>query len=140
MQERTLSIIKPDGVSKNLIGEVVKRLEESGLKIVAMKMIKMTKEQAKGFYKVHEGKPFYESVTDFMSTGPCVVMVLEGEDAIKKYRKLMGATNYKEAEEGTIRRAFATDIEKNVVHGSDSQETAEFEIQYFFNAFETVEY
>ena len=138
MGERTLSIIKPDGASRNLIGEVVKRIEESGLKVVAMKMIKMTKEQAKGFYKVHEGKPFYESVTDFMSTGPCVVMVLEGEDAIRKYRKLMGATNYKEAEEGTIRRQFATDIEKNIVHGSDSEETANFEITYFFNELEII--
>jgi nucleoside-diphosphate kinase len=136
MREKTLSIIKPDGVSRNLIGAVVKRLEEAGLSIMAMKMIRMTKEQAKGFYKVHEGKPFYESVTDFMSSGPCVVMALEGEDVIKRYRKLMGATNYKEAEEGTIRREFATDIEKNVVHGSDSEENARFEINYFFNALE----
>lgn len=136
MKERTLSIIKPDGVSRNLIGSVVKRLEEEGLNIMAMKMIRMTKEQAKGFYKVHEGKPFYESVTDFMSSGPCVVMALEGEDVIKRYRKLMGATNYKEAEEGTIRRDFATDIEKNVVHGSDSEENARSEINYFFNALE----
>jgi nucleoside-diphosphate kinase len=136
MREKTLSIIKPDGVSRNLIGAVVKRLEEAGLSIMAMKMIRMTKEQAKGFYKVHEGKPFYESVTDFMSSGPCVVMALEGEDVIKRYRKLMGATNYKEAEEGTIRRKFATDIEKNVVHGSDSEENARFEINYFFNALE----
>ena len=104
--------------------------------IVAMKMIKMTKGQAKGFYRVHEGKPFYESVTDFMSSGPSVVMVLEGGDVIKKYRKLMGATNYKEAEAGTIRREFATDIEKNVVHGSDSEENARFEISYFFNVLE----
>jgi len=136
MKKRTLSIIKPDGVSRNLIGAVVKRLEGEGLDITAMKMIRMTKEQAKGFYKVHEGKPFYESVTDFMSSGPCVVMALEGEDVIKRYRKLMGATNYKEAEEGTIRREFATDIEKNVVHGSDSEENALFEINYFFNALE----
>jgi nucleoside-diphosphate kinase len=136
MREKTLSIIKPDGVSRNLIGAVVKRLEEAGLSIMAMKMIRMTKEQAKGFYKVHEGKPFYESVTDFMSSGPCVVMALEGEDVINRYRKLMGATNYKEAEEGTIRRKFATDIEKNVVHGSDSEENARFEINYFFNALE----
>ena len=136
MKERTLSIIKPDGVSKDLIGSVISRLEEEGLKIVAMKMIRMTKDEAKGFYKVHEGKPFYESVTDFMSSGPCVVMVLEAEDGIRRYRKLMGATNYKEAEEGTIRRDFATDIEKNVVHGSDSRENAEYEINYFFNALE----
>ena len=132
MKERTLSIIKPDGVARNLIGEVVRRLEAAGIKIIAMKMIKMTKEQAKGFYRVHEGKPFYESVTDFMSSGPSVVMVLEGENVIKKYRNIMGATNYKEAEEGTIRHKFATDIEKNVVHGSDSEENAQFEISYFF--------
>ena len=138
MKEKTLSIIKPDGVSRNLIGEVIKQLEGAGLHIMAMKMIKMTKEQAKGFYKVHEGKSFYESVTDFMSSGPCVVMVLEAGDAIKRYRKLMGATNYKVAEEGTIRREFATDIEKNVVHGSDSKENAEFEISYFFNELEIV--
>ncbi len=137
MKERTLSIIKPDGVSKNLIGAVIIRLEKADLNIRGMKMIRMTKEQAKGFYRVHEGKPFFESVTDFMSSGPCVVMVLEGEDAIRRYRELMGATNYEEAEEGTIRREFATDIEKNVVHGSDSPENAEFEINYFFNALET---
>ena len=138
MKERTLSIIKPDGVSKNLIGEVIIRLDKASLNILAMKMIRMTKEQAKGFYKVHEDKPFFESVTDFMSSGPCVVMALEGEDAIKRYRKLMGATNYEEAQEGTIRREFATDIEKNVVHGSDSPENADYEINYFFNTLETV--
>jgi len=138
MNERTLSIIKPDGVSRNLIGKVIGRLEAEGLTIMAMKMIKMTKDQAKGFYSVHKGKPFFESVTDFMSSGPSVVMVLEADDAIGRYRKLMGATNYKEAEEGTIRREFATDIEKNVVHGSDSKESAQFEINYFFNALEIV--
>jgi nucleoside-diphosphate kinase len=136
MIERTLSIIKPDGVERNLIGDVIKRIEAQGIRIIAVKMIHMTKEQAKGFYAVHEGKPFYESVTDFMSSGPCLVMILEGEDAIKKYRDLMGATNYKDAEEGTIRRDHATDIEKNVVHGSDSPETAKFEIGYFFNSLE----
>jgi nucleoside-diphosphate kinase len=136
MKERTLSIIKPDGVSRRLIGEVIKRLEAENLRIAAMKMIQMTKEQAKTFYRVHEGKPFYESVTHFMSSGPCVVMILEGEDVIKRYRNLMGATNYKEAELGTIRREFATDIEKNVVHGSDSKETAMFEINYFFSELE----
>ena len=136
MMERTLSIIKPDGVSRNLIGTVIKRLEEEGLRILAMKMISMTKTQAKGFYKVHEGKPFFESVTDFMSSGPCVVVVLEGDNVITKYRTIMGATNYKEADEGTIRRDFATDIEKNVVHGSDSDENARIEISYFFNALE----
>ncbi len=138
MKEKTLSIIKPDGVSRKLIGEVVKRLEETDLSIKAMKMIKMSKNQARGFYKVHEGKPFYKSLTDFMSSGPCVVMILDGDNAIQRYRTLMGATNYEEAEEGTIRRDFATDIEKNVVHGSDAPDTAAFEIGYFFNALETV--
>ena len=136
--ETTLSIIKPDGVGRNLIGEVIMRLENSNLKIAAMKMIWMTKAQAQGFYAVHEGKPFFDSLTDFMCSGPVVVMVLEGENVIEKYRKLMGATNFEEAEEGTIRREFATDIEKNVVHGSDSTESAAFEIGYFFNRFEIV--
>lgn len=138
MEERTLSIIKPDGVSKNLIGEVIRRIEASGIRVIACKMILMTKEQAKGFYAVHDGKPFFESVTDFMSSGPCLVMVLKGEGAISKYRELMGATNKDEAKEGTIRKDFATDIEKNVVHGSDSPETAAFEINYFFNNLEIV--
>lgn len=136
MQERTLAIIKPDGVAKCLIGAVLKRIEQEGLRIVAMKMIKMNKAQAMKFYKVHEGKPFFESVTDFMSSGPCVLMVLQGENAISRYRNLMGATNPKQADEGTLRRDFATDVEKNVVHGSDSPETADFEIKYFFNALE----
>jgi len=136
--ERTLSIIKPDGVKRSIIGEVIKRLEESGINIAAMKMIYMTKKQAEGFYAVHRERPFFGSLTDFMSSGPAVVMVLEGEGVIAKYRKLMGATNFEEAEEGTIRRDFATDIEKNVVHGSDAPETAEFEINYFFNSFEIV--
>lgn len=134
--ERTLSIIKPDGVSRGLIGEVVKRFEANGVKIAAMKMIWMTKEQAKGFYAVHKNRPFFESLTDFMSSGPIVAMVLQGENVIEKNRTLMGATNYKEAAEGTIRRDYATDIEKNIVHGSDAPETAAFEIGYFFNAFE----
>ena len=136
--ERTLSIIKPDGVKRSIIGEVIKRLEESGINIAAMKMIYMTKKQAEGFYAVHRERPFFGSLTDFMSSGPAVVMVLEDEGVIAKYRKLMGATNFEEAEEGTIRRDFATDIEKNVVHGSDAPETAEFEINYFFNSFEIV--
>lgn len=134
--ERTLSIVKPDGVARGVIGEVVKRLEANGLKIMAIKMIHMTKAQAEGFYAVHRQRPFFDSLTDFMSSGPAVVMVLEGENAIARYRELMGATNFKEAAEGTIRRDFATDIEKNVVHGSDAPETAAFEIGYFFNAFE----
>jgi len=134
--EKTLAIIKPDGVARGLIGEVIRRLEKQDLNILAIKMIWMTKEQAKGFYKVHEGKPFYEGVTDFMSSGPCVVMVLGGEDSIAVYRKLMGATNYKEAAKGTIRYDYATDIEKNIVHGSDSPQSAAFEIPYFFNELE----
>lgn len=138
MRERTLAIIKPDGVNKNLIGEVLKRIEDAGLRIIAMKMVQMTKEQAKGFYKVHKGKSFYESVTDFMSSGASIILVLDGESAIEKYRRLMGATNFKEAEAGTIRRDFATDIEKNVVHGSDSEETASFEINYFFSELDIV--
>ncbi len=136
--ERTLSIIKPDGVRRGLIGEVIKRLEAAEIKIVAMKMIHMTKEEAKGFYAVHKEKPFFDSLTDFMSSGPIVVMVLQGEDVISRYRKLMGATNYKEAEPGTIRADFATDIEKNVVHGSDAPETAATEIKYFFSELEIV--
>ena len=136
--ERTLSIIKPDGVKRHVIGEVIKRLEESQINIVAMKMIYMTKKQAEGFYAVHKKRPFFGSLTDFMSSGPAVVMVLEGEGVIAKYRKLMGATNFEEADEGTIRRDFATDIEQNVAHGSDAPETAAFEINYFFNSFEIV--
>ena len=136
--ERTLSIIKPDAVGRGLIGEVVKRLEQNNLNIVAMKLIHMTKEQAQGFYAVHRERPFFESLTDFMCSGPAVVMVLEGDNVIARYRELMGATNYEEAAEGTIRKEFATDIEKNVVHGSDAPETAAFEISYFFNRFEIV--
>jgi nucleoside-diphosphate kinase len=135
---RTLSIIKPDAVKRGLIGEVVKRLEQNQLNIVAMKMIHMTKDQAKGFYAVHRERPFFENLTDFMISGPVVVMVLEGDNVIARYRELMGATNFEEAAEGTIRREFATDIEKNVVHGSDAPETADFEISYFFNSFEIV--
>ncbi|MGM0788279.1 MAG: nucleoside-diphosphate kinase [Thermodesulfobacteriota bacterium] len=136
--EKTLSIIKPDGVSRGLAGEVIKRFEQNGIRISAMKMLKMDKKQAEGFYAVHRDKPFFDSLTDFMSSGPIVAMVLEADGVIEKNRKLMGATNYKEAEEGTIRRDFATDIEKNIVHGSDSPETANFEINYFFNSFELV--
>lgn len=134
--EKTLSIIKPDGVAKNVIGEVIKRFETDGIKIAAMKMIQLTKTQAKGFYAVHKQRPFFESLTDFMTSGPIVVMVLEGEDVIARNRKLMGATNFEEAEQGTIRKDYATNIEKNVVHGSDAPETAAFEIGYFFNDLE----
>jgi nucleoside-diphosphate kinase len=137
--ERTLSIIKPDGVAKGLIGEVLRRFESNGLTIRAMKMITLNKKQAEGFYAVHREKPFFNSVTDFMSAGPCVVLILEGEGAIDKNRKLMGATDYKKAEPGTIRADFASSIESNIVHGSDGPETARFEIGYFFNALERVE-
>ncbi|MBS3907220.1 MAG: nucleoside-diphosphate kinase [Syntrophaceae bacterium] len=138
--ERTLSIVKPDGVSKNLIGEVIKRFEGRGLKVIGLKMISMDKKEAEGFYAVHRDKPFFESLTVFMSSGPAVVMVLEGDGAISKTRELMGATDPKKAEEGTIRRQFASDIEHNIVHGSDAPETAAFEIGYFFNALEMFEY
>jgi nucleoside-diphosphate kinase len=134
--ERTLSIIKPDGVAKGVIGEVVKRLENAGLKIAAMKMIQMSKKEAEGFYAVHRGKPFYNSLTDFMSSGPCVVMILEGPQAIAKNRERMGATNPQNAAPGTIRKDFATNVEQNTVHGSDAPETAAYEIGYFFNALE----
>jgi nucleoside-diphosphate kinase len=136
--ERTLSIIKPDAVKRGLIGEVVKRLEQNQLNIVAMKMIQMTKNQAQGFYAVHRERPFFESLTNFMTSAPVVVMVLEGDNVIARYRELMGATNFEEAAEGTLRREFASDIEKNVVHGSDAPDTAAFEISYFFNSFEIV--
>jgi nucleoside-diphosphate kinase len=134
--ERTLSIIKPDGVAKGLIGEVIKRFEQAGLKIMAMKMIHLSKKEAEGFYAVHRGKAFYDSLTDFMSSGPCLVMILEGPNAIAKNRELMGATNPKDADPGTIRREYASSIERNIVHGSDGPESAAFEIGYFFNALE----
>lgn len=134
--EKTLVIIKPDAVKKNLIGEIISRFERNGLKVAALKKIRMTKEEAKGFYIVHKDKPFYESLTDFMSEGPIVVMVLEGENAIAKVRKIMGATNPAQAEEGTIRKDFGENIERNAVHGSDSQQSANYEISYFFSALE----
>ena len=134
--ERTLSIVKPDGVKKHLIGEVIKRFEGNGLRVAGLKMISMEKTEAEGFYAVHRGKAFFESLTTFMSSGPCVVMVLEGEKAISKVRDLMGATDHKQAKDGTLRRQYAANIERNIVHGSDAPETAAFEIGYFFNALE----
>ena len=136
--ERTFAIIKPDAFGAGNAGKIIARIYEEGFTIVGLKKLYLSKVEAKGFYYVHEGKPFYESLTDFMSSGPIVVMVLEGEKVIERYRKLMGATNFKDAEEGTIRREFATDIEKNVVHGSDSPESAAFEMGYFFNRFEII--
>lgn len=134
--ERTLSIIKPDAVKKNVIGEIISRFEKNGLRIAAMKKIWMTKEQAKGFYIVHKDKPFYDDLTTFMSEGPIVVMVLEGENAIAKNREIMGATNPANAAPGTIRRDFGENVERNAVHGSDSPESAAFEISYFFSEME----
>jgi nucleoside-diphosphate kinase len=138
--ERTLSIVKPDGVHKQLIGEVIKRFEEQGLKVIGLKMIHMDKTVAEGFYAVHREKPFFESLTTFMSSGPAVVMVLEGDRAIAKTRELMGATDPKQANEGTLRRQYAANIEQNIVHGSDAPETATFEIKYFFSALENFQY
>lgn len=134
--ERTLSIIKPDGVEKKVVGEILSRFEKNGLNIIAMKRIKLTKPDAEGFYAVHRERPFFASLTDFMSRGPIVVLVLEGENAIAKNRQIMGATNPEQADEGTIRKDFATNIEENTVHGSDAPETAEYEINYFFNTLE----
>lgn len=138
--ERTLSIVKPDGVKKGLIGEVIRRFERENLKIVSLKMVRIDKKGTEGFYAVHRERSFFSSLTDFMSSGPIVPMVIEGEDAIRKVRKIMGATNPKDAAHGTIRRDFADSIEQNIVHGSDSPETASFEINYFFNALEIYDY
>jgi nucleoside-diphosphate kinase len=134
--ERTLSIVKPDGVKKNLIGEVIKRFEQQGLRIAAMRMLRMSIDDAKGFYIIHKERPFYDSLTSFMTEGPVVVVVVEGENAINKVRQIMGATNPKDAAPGTIRADFASDIEHNIVHGSDSRESAAYEIPYFFPALE----
>ncbi len=136
--ERTLSIIKPDGVQKNLIGKVLARFEEKGLKISALKMVKISKDDAKRFYIVHRERPFYASLTDFLSEGPIVVMVAGGENAIAKVRQIMGATNPKEAAPGTIRADFASDIERNIVHGSDSPQSAAYEIPFFFSSLEVM--
>ena len=130
--ERTLSIIKPDGVEKNVIGEIYKRFEDSGLTIIEAKMLHLTREQAEGFYAVHKERPFFNDLVDYMISGPVMVQVLQGENAIEKNRELMGATNPAEADEGTIRKDFATSIEKNTVHGSDGPDTAKEEITFFF--------
>ncbi len=132
--ERTLSIVKPDGVRKNIIGEVIGRFEKAGLKVVALKMTELSRAQAEGFYEVHKERPFFASLTEFMTSGPIVPMILEGEGAIKKVRDIMGATNPVDAAEGTIRKDFADSIESNVVHGSDAPETATFETEYFFGS------
>ena len=138
MLERTLAIIKPDAVAAKNAGKIIDMLEGSGFSIIGMKKVHLTKEQAKKFYIVHRERPFYDSLTTFMSEGPIIVMVLEKENAIEDYRKLMGATNPEEAEEGTIRKMFGTNIERNAVHGSDSKESASFEIPFFFSELELV--
>lgn len=134
--ERTLSIIKPDAVAKNVIGEIISRFENGGLRVVAAKMLQLSNERAGGFYAEHEGKPFFEPLMEFMTSGPVIVQVLEGENAIARNRELMGATNPKEADAGTIRADFAESIDANAVHGSDSPASAEREIGYFFDAAE----
>ncbi len=130
--EQTLSIIKPDGVQKNLIGEIYSRFEKAGLQIVAARMLQLSQEQAEGFYAVHKERPFFNDLVTYMTTGPVVVQALQGEDAINKNRQIMGATDPAKADEGTIRAEFAESIEENIVHGSDAPETAAQEIAYFF--------
>jgi nucleoside-diphosphate kinase len=133
MIEKTLAIIKPDGVARNLVGEILKRIEGRGLRIRALKMVHLSKEQAEGFYAVHRQRPFFESLTAFMSEGPVVLMILEGENAIQVWRDLMGATDPAKAAAGTIRKDVGESIERNTTHGSDAPETAAFETAYFFS-------
>ena len=136
--ERTLSIIKPDAVGKNVVGEIYRRFEEAGLRIVAAKMLHLTREQAEQFYAVHKERPFYSDLVEFMISGPVMVQVLEGEDAIAKNREVMGATNPQEAAAGTIRADFAETVDENAVHGSDGPDTARTEIAFFFKPDEIV--
>jgi nucleoside-diphosphate kinase len=136
--ERTLSIIKPDGVRKGLLGEILRRFEREGIRVVAMRMLRLTKAEAESFYAVHRERPFFASLTGFMSSGPVVVMVLEGENVIARNRTLMGATDPRKADPGTIRADFADNVEQNIVHGSDAPETASFEIGYFFSELDIV--
>src|ERR1043165_3696703 len=132
--ERTLSIVKPDAVAKNVIGEIYTRFERAGLKIIAARMMQLSRAEAEGFYAVHKARPFFKDLVEFMTSGPVVVQVLEGEDAVQKNRDLMGATDPKKAEKGTIRADFAQSIDANAVHGSDGPDTAQVEIAYFFPA------
>ena len=136
--ERTLSIVKPDAMARGVAGEILRRFEAAGLRIVAIKALQLTEEDARGFYAVHKERPFYADLVRFMTSGPIIVSVLEGDGAIAKNRELMGPTNSQEAEKGTIRGDFGTDIEKNAAHGSDGPGTAKLEIAYFFNATEIV--
>ena len=137
-KEQTFSIIKPDGTERNLVGQILQRFEQNGLRIVATRMIQMSRKQADGFYDVHRERPFFGELTEFMSRSPVVVTVLEGENAVAKHREVMGATNPAEAAEGTIRKDFAESIGENTVHGSDSLENAAIEIAYFFAKIERV--
>jgi nucleoside-diphosphate kinase len=134
--ERTFSIIKPDAVEKNAAGAILKAIEDSGMRVIALKMIRLTEQQAGGFYAVHKARPFFADLVKFMTSGPVVVCVLEGEGAIARWRELMGPTDSKKAPKGTIRGDFGTDVERNASHGSDAPETARVEISYFFNASE----
>ncbi len=137
--ERTLMLIKPDAVKKNVEGEIIALVQKQGFKLVGLKKLRLTKEQAKQFYIVHKDRPFYDELTDFMSSGPIVAMVWEGENAISRIREIMGATNPEEAKEGTIRKLYGTNIGENAVHGSDSKESADYEIPFFFSRLELVE-
>ncbi len=134
--ERTLAIIKPDAVSQRLAGKILQRIEESGLQIRAMRLVRLTRADAEGFYAVHRERPFFRSLTEYMSSGPAIVIALEGDEAIRAWRTLMGATDPAKADAGTIRRDFGTSIERNATHGSDAPETAAFELGYFFRGME----
>jgi len=138
--ERTLSIIKPDGLEKGIIGKIIARFEEKGLKPVAIRLAQLSQKEAEGFYAVHKARPFFKDLVTFMTSGPVVLMVLEGEDAVAANRKIMGATNPANADAGTIRKDFATNVEKNTVHGSDSLDNAKIEIAYFFRETEIQPY
>src|SRR5437879_5485147 len=134
--QRTLTIVKPDAVRKNAIGDIIEQFEKNGFRILAMKMLEISKHQAEQFYAVHSARPFFDSLTSFMSSGPIVVLALEKENAIADLRKLMGATNPANAEEGTVRKKFASSLEENAIHGSDAEDTAKFELSYFFPGYE----
>ena len=136
--ERTLSIIKPDAVSKSLVGEILAKIQAEGLKIVGLRMVKLSKAEAEGFYAVHRERPFFADLVEFMTSGPIVVATLEGEDAIARYRKLMGATDPAKADDGTLRKLYAESIQNNAVHGSDGPDTARTEVAYFFPAVDLI--
>ena len=138
MTERTLAIIKPDAVAKGHIGDILKRIEQEGFRIRALKLAHLTQSQAEGFYAVHRGKPFFAGLTAFMSSGPCVLIILEGENAIRHWREVMGATDPAQAVDGTLRKRYGASIDHNATHGSDAPETAAFETSYFFNALDVL--